>query len=467
MSLQNTHFGPVKIGEMLEGCRTLFFIGIGGINMSSLAELALARGFAVSGSDRTRTALTDELTRAGIKVYYTHSARHLTGVGAVVYTNAIGEDNPEYAAAVKRGLPCISRADFMGYLMRGFTKRIGVAGMHGKSTCTSMLSEIFLDGKTDPTILCGARLRRTGSAYRIGKARKYCLFEACEYMDSFLDFCPNIAVILNIEEEHMDYFSSIEQIRVSFGKYAALVGARGHVVANADDANVRMALEGCRAAVTTFAVNTRRADFTAINLHTEEGKPCFDIMRGGDFFCHVSLGVPGRHNVYNALAATAAASLCGISPEVIAAALGGFMGASRRMEYKGKFCGADVYDDYGHHPTEVRATLEGASKMGYDRVFCVFQPHTYSRLASLYPEFLTAFDDADRVVIAETYAAREVNTYDVTAETLARDLGQKAEYFDSFPAIADFLRQNVFPGDLVVVMGAGDIYKLFAEMGLV
>lgn len=471
MSLKNTHFGAEAIGRMLGSCRHLFFIGIGGINMSSLAILAAKRGFSVSGSDKTRTALTESLAAQGICVFYGHDRAHIaqSEAQAVIYTNAIGADNAEYVAATEKGLPCISRADFMGYLMRGFTHRVGVAGMHGKSTCTSMLAEIFTgSGEYDPTVLCGAQVRALGAAFRIGDARDHFIFEACEYMDSFLDFCPNVAVILNIEKEHMDYFSSLSQIRASFRAYADKTcegGTPGIVIANGDDDNVTAALTGCQSEVIRFGFGSE-ADFTAQNLRAERGLNTFDIVFRGTFFCHVALRVPGRHNVYNALAAAAAAYVCGVSGETIGRALSCFAGARRRMEYKGKFAGADVYDDYGHHPTEIAATLEGVSGMGYRRVFCVFQPHTYSRLAALYDAFLSAFDRADRIIIAETYAAREVNVYPVSAETLARDLGERACYGATFAGITAMLREQVGDGDVIIIMGAGDIYGIFAQMGI-
>ncbi len=464
MSTENTHFGAERIAQMLAGCHHIFFIGIGGINMSALARITRSQGFTVSGSDRSRTALTDALSAEDIHVYYSHNPRHISGVDAVVYTVAIDPDNPELAAAQHRGLPCISRADYLGYLMSSYQRRIGISGMHGKSSCTAMCTQIFLD--SNPTVVCGAEIASIGGACHIGDPGRYFLFEACEYMDSFLDFEPNIAVILNIEMDHVDYFHSLEQIRASFAAFAAKTGKNGYVVANADDANVMQALKDYEGKLVTFGVNTKSADFSATNISLRGGHPGFDIFRGGEFFCHVQLSVPGRHHIYNALAAAAAAAICRMGPARIAEALGAFAGAKRRMEYKGTFCGADVYDDYGHHPTEIVATLDGVRRMGFDRIFCVFQPHTYSRLAELFDDFAQSFLDADRIIIADVYAAREENTTGITSKLLAQTIGQRAEYIDSFEGIAAFLRQNVFEGDVIVVMGAGDTYKLFPLMGL-
>ena len=468
MSTENTHYGAQAIGEMLEGCRHIFFIGIGGINMSALARITKNRGYTVSGSDRQRTPLTEELYREGIHIYYTHDRRHLKEVDAVVYTVAIDPENPELVAAKNKGLPCISRADYLGYLMSAFPRRIGISGMHGKSTCTAMCSQIFVDAKTDPTIVCGAEITAIGGACRIGNSEtsRHFIFEACEYMDSFLDFEPNIAVILNIEMDHVDYFHSMEQIRASFAAFAAKTGPRGYVVANADDENVMAALADYKGKIVTFGAHTKSADFAATNISSRGGKPCFDIVRSGEFFCHIQLNVPGIHNIYNALAAAAVASICRITPKRIADALDNFAGARRRMEYKGVFNGADVYDDYGHHPTEIASTLDGVARMGYDRVFCVFQPHTYSRLSELFNEFAQSFIDADRIIIAEVYAAREENTYGVTSKLLAQTIGRQAEYIDNFEDIVTYLKQSTFEGDVIIVMGAGDTYRLFPLMGL-
>ncbi len=464
MATENTHFGSQAIESMLEGKKHIFFIGIGGINMSALARITANHGYTVSGSDRMRTALTEALKDEGIHVYYSHSPRHIKDVDAVVYTVAIDPNNPELVAAQNKGLPCISRADYLGYLMSSYQRRIGISGMHGKSTCTAMCAEIFLD--SDPTIVCGADIPAIGGACRIGEPGKYFLFEACEYMDSFLDFEPNIAVILNMEMDHVDYFHSMEQIRTSFAAFADKTGPRGYVIANADDANVMESIKNYEGKVITFGVNTKSADYAATNISAKDGKPCFDIFRAGDFFCHIQLNVPGRHNIYNALAAAAVANICRMGPNRIMSALENFGGAKRRMEYKGTFCGADVYDDYGHHPTEIASTLDGVVRMGYDRIFCVFQPHTYSRLSELFHDFARSFLDADRIIVADVYAAREENTYEVSSKLLAQTIGRQAEYIDSFEGIAEYLKQNVFEGDVIIIMGAGDTYRLFPLMGL-
>lgn len=466
MSTPNTHYGAAEISRMLEGCGSIFFIGIGGITMSSFAHISHIRGYRVGGSDRTETELTDRLSECGIEIFYSHDASHIEGYDAVVYTVAVSPDNPEYKAALSRGIPCISRADFLGYLMTGYKRRVGISGMHGKSTCTSMCAMAFCDADGDPTVVSGAELSAMGGAYRIGGHDNF-VFEACEYMDSFLDFNPTIAVILNIEMDHVDYFHSMDQIRASFAKFASITmtGKDGYAVANADDYDVLRALGGYEGHLITFGVRSE-ADFTAENIKYPHGEADFDIYKKGEFFCHVSLGVHGEHNVYNALATAATADLCGISRADIEKGLASFRGAKRRMEFKGTLNGADVYDDYGHHPTEVRTTLEGVSRMGYDRLWCVFQSHTYSRTAELFDDFVRAFDAADRVIFADIYSARETDTLGVSGERLADAVGDKASYLGGLDNIAAHLKENLCKGDVLVVMGAGDIYKLFDKLDL-
>ena len=320
MSTENTHFGAEGIEKMLDGCQSIFFIGIGGINMSSLAHISHLRGYRVGGSDRTRTSLTEKLASQGIEISYDHDAKNVEDYDAVVYTVAISPDNPEYVRAHERGIPCISRADYLGYIMTGYKNRIGVSGMHGKSTCTSMCATVFMQGGADPTVLSGAELDAMEGAYRIGQSENF-IFEACEYMDSFLDFNPSTAIILNVEMDHVDYFHSMEQICDSYAKFASFTGKEGFVIANADNEYIPTVLEGYEGTVITFGVTNKHADYTAINIRYPEGFPEFDVMRRDEFFCHVKLSVTGEHNVYNALAACAAADLAKISPDDISAGL--------------------------------------------------------------------------------------------------------------------------------------------------
>lgn len=460
MATPNTHFGAENIGLMLAECKSIYFIGIGGINMSSLAHISHLRGYRVGGSDREQTALTERLRNEGIEVFYSHSAKNMESYDAVVYTVAISPDNPEYQRAMERGIPCISRADYLGYLMLGYKNRIGVSGMHGKSTCTSMCATVFMEGEADPTVLSGAELDAMGGAYRIGQSENF-IFEACEYMDSFLDFNPSMAIILNIELDHVDYFSSIEQICYSYARFASITGENGTVIANADNEYIPMALEGYEGRIITFGVATKSADYTAINIRYPNGFAEFDVMYKDEFVAHVKLSVTGEHNVYNALAAFVAGHVSGLEPEKIVTGLARFGGAKRRMEFKGTVNGALVFDDYGHHPTEVATTLEGVAKRSADRLFCVFQPHTYTRTYTLMDDFAQSFDSVDRVFIADIYPARETDNLGISGKTLAIRIGEKAEYISGFENIANEINSMLYPNDILVVMGAGDIYKIF------
>ena len=464
MSVSNTHYGAARIADILSGASSLYFIGIGGINMSSLAHISHIRGFRVGGSDQMQTALTDRLTDAGIEIFYSHEASHIEGYDAIVYTVAIAPDNPEYTAALARGIPCISRADFLGYIMTGYRNRVGVSGMHGKSTCTSMCALSFMHAGGDPTVLSGATLAEMGGAYRIG-CEDHFIFEACAYMDSFLDFNPNIAIILNIELDHVDYFKSITQVRRSFSDYAAITGTDGYAVVNGDDDNVRLAMAGYAGTLVTFGLS-EGCDYTAYNIEYVSGMASFDVYFRGEYAAHINLSVPGRHNVYNALAAFAAAMICGLDPDTVAEGLSHYLGAGRRMEYKGKWNEVDVYDDYAHHPTEIAVTLGGFRDMGFGRLFCIYQPHTYSRTAALWDDFVSALSTADRVLMVDIYAAREKDTLGVSSSLLAQAIGDKADYCASFDDAIAILSAEAQPGDAIIVMGAGTVYRIFPLLGL-
>ena len=461
MAIQNTHYGSSLIGEMLKNCRSVYFIGIGGINMSSLAELTARQGYRVGGSDRTETELTRRLAEKGISIFYGHSAAQVEDFDAVVYTVAISEDNPEFLRARERGIPCISRADYLGYVMTAYPWRVGFSGMHGKSSTTSMCAHTMLAAGVDPTVLSGAELREMGGAYHVGEGRHF-VFEACEYMDSFLDFYPTVAVILNVEMDHVDYFKSMDQIRSSFGRYAAKTGKDGYAVVNGDDADAMDSVKDYEGTLVTFGLG-ETVDFRATDLIEQRGRYSFDIWKRGERFGHVSLSVPGRHHVYNALACAAACELGGLSREEILRGISSFTGAARRMEYRGTLGGACVYDDYGHHPTEIRTTLTGAKALPEEggRLLCVYQPHTYSRTVALLEEFSSAFGEADRVFFMDIYAARETNEWGISSEILAERVGERGVYGGSPQRTAGLVLDEIRRGDVLVVMGAGDLYKIY------
>lgn len=458
-----TSYSRERLGEIFSVPRSVYFIGIGGISMSSLAHIALERGCHVSGYDRVPSALTEALEKCGVKIYYELDPSHIDDQDVIVYTAAIKPDNPELARALEYDRVgekyCVYRADFLGWLMSGCKNRIGVAGMHGKSTTTAMLAHIFLSAKLDPTIVLGAVMDEIGGAYRVGSKDTF-IMEACEYQDSFLSFTPNIAVILNIDLDHTDYFSGLDNIIDSFSKYAAIADD-GYAVYNSDSENVLSAMRNYKGKRVTFGLESD-AVFTAGNIVFDHGRAEFDILKKGTLFAHIKLGVTGRHNILNSLAAAAAADICGVPAEAVEKGLASYRGAKRRMEYRGSFTtasGASVplFDDYAHHPTEIRATLSGAKEMGYKRVWVVFQPHTYSRTASLYDEFAKSFVGVN-AVFAPIYAARETNEWGVTSEKLAKDAG--GLYFPTLGEIAGYLRKELRDGDMLIVMGAGDVIKL-------
>ncbi len=437
----------------MDAYHKVFFLGIGGISMSTLAFMAAERGIAVSGSDQREGDMTERLKAAGIKVCIGHNADNLGDAEALVYTAAVKEDNPEFAAARERGIPCIRRADYLGWLMSAYPVRIGVAGMHGKSTATSMVSHIYLAADLDPAIAVGAELSAIGGAYRCGRGDSF-LFEACEYTDSFLSFCPTTAVVLNIDMDHPDYFADLDQIKSSFRRYLALAES---AVVSIDDPNVREVVQDYKGRLITVGVS---GEFSAANLAWESGCARFDILCGGNLCIPgVKLSVPGEHNVIDALCAAAAAYINGVEPEAIAKGLADFHGAHRRFEYRGMIGEARLYDDYAHHPTEIRATLKAAKSAAAGRVVCIFQPHTYSRTAELFDDFAEALAGCDRAVLVDIYAAREVNTYGVSSKQLAEAIPE-ALYCDSFAAAADAVRAMAEKGDLIFTMGAGDVYKI-------
>lgn len=469
MSTPNTHYG-LRLVEMLSSVDAVYFIGIGGISMSSLAMLTLRRGLRVAGYDRTRSDVTGRLEAAGIPVFDQPDASHLDGFGAVVYTVAIGEDHPEYVEAQKRGLPLISRADYLGYLMLSYRHRIGIAGSHGKSTATCMCAQIFMSADADPTVMSGAPMRSMGGAFRLG-GQDSMVFEACEYKDSFLDFNPSVSVILNCELDHVDYFKSMSQIRASFAAFADRAGDEGCVIYNADDAETLSSMQTVCPRRVTFGVADPAADYRAQNVQLRRGYASFDLWHKDRPMGRVSLRVPGEHNVYNALAAAAAAHECGICSRDTIRGLEDFEGAVRRMEYKGKMNGAVVFDDYGHHPTEVRATLREARLLGEGRLICAFQPHTYSRTATLFDDYVDALGVADEIVIAPIYAARETDDCGVSATKLAAAINEKAGKnvalgCEDMALVADALCRLAHPGDTVVVMGAGNIDSVYVGLPL-
>ena len=424
--------------------------------MSSLAAIAVRRGYRVTGSDRAESEATDKLAKLGIEITYAHNAENVIGADAVIFTAAVHDDNPEMAKSVELGIPRIKRAEFLGYIMRDYKTRIGVAGMHGKSTTTSMISEVFIKCGAEPTIVNGVKLAMLDGAYLVG-SKEHFIFEACEYTDSFLSFFPSIAVVLNIDRDHVDYFESMEQTVESFRKYINLAE---NAVVNIDNEYMADAIKGYCGNLITVGTEGKEAEYKAENIIYKNGCGEFDFMHNSKKLGRISLSVPGKHEVLDALVSAAVADICGLDFEKCAKALYEFKGANRRFERTGSFNGIDVYDDYAHHPSEIKTTLEGIVQLGYKKVWCIFQPHTYSRTAGLFDEFSRAFDEVDTVIFADIYAARETDTLGVSSKKLAEAAGEHALYIDSFEKIAAYLKENAEPGDLILTMGAGDVYKV-------
>lgn len=434
----------------------VYLIGIGGISMSALALILAEKGFEVRGYDRTESAVLDTLRQAGVRIWLTDDREAFAGVDLVCFTAAVGPEHPQMRLAAESGARIISRAELLGCLASSYPRSVAVAGTHGKSTTTGMLSHLLLVSPGyDPTVAVGAVLPELGAAYRIGKDENF-LFEACEYKDSFLSFYPKIAVVLNVQLDHTDYFRSLDQMIDSFSQFFSHAGKDGYGIYNLDCENCRRAAAGIQGTAVTFsAEGDPHADYTAQNVDLTGGFARFDVLYRGAFLLHAELGVPGLHNVSNALAATAAAVLCGLSPEEIADGLRTYRGVSRRFEFLREWNGARLYDDYAHHPDEIRATLAAARAMTNGRVICVFQPHNYSRLRDLFEDFCTAFTDADLLVLTKLYAAREAAGAEVSSALLAERTG--AVYLDDKSGIPAYLEQILRPGDTVLLVGAGDI----------
>lgn len=447
--------------------KNIHFIGIGGISMSGLAEVLLSRGFAISGSDWHKSPLTDRLEKDGAVIYEGQTADHITGeLDAVVYTAAIHGDNAEYQRAAELGIPMLSRAQLLGQMMKNYETAIAVAGTHGKTTTTSMLSEILLQTDMDPTISVGGILPSIGGNIRIGYS-DCMLTEACEYTNSFLEFFPTLAVILNIAEDHLDFFKDLADIRNSFRKFAARVPEGGAVVIDTGIENYAEITEGLPCRVITVGP-APESDYRVENIHSHSvDGTVFTVVDRDGAREEITLRVPGSYNVENALAAIAAARELEVSWEAIRAGLAHFGGTDRRFQKKGQFNGVTVVDDYAHHPDEIRATLTAVSEMHYPKVWCVFQPHTYTRTKALFEEFAQALSLADEVVLADIFAARETDDLGISSQMLAerlREMGVSAHYFSTFEEIEKYLFQHCMNGELLITMGAGDIVNVGEAM---
>ena len=432
-------------------------IGIGGVSMAPLAEVLKSIGVNVSGSDMNDSDSVKHLRALGINVTVGHSGDNIKGADFIVRTAAARDDNPEVEAARKAGIPVFERAEAWGYIMRSYKNAVCVSGTHGKTTTTSMVTHIFMHAQADPTVMIGGTLPLLKAGHRVGNGDTI-IMESCEYYNSFHSFSPTIAIILNVDADHLDFFKDLEDVKASFRKFAELVPETGAVVANGDDDNTINALSGIGKRVVTFGVGSS-CDVRAENVYADDNGTSFDLIYNGKPVTTIHLAVPGIHNVKNALAASASALLLGVEPEHIADALSEFHGAGRRFEFKGEYNGAKVYDDYAHHPSELHALLDATLSLDYERVILCFQPHTYTRTKALFNEFVAELKRPHKTYLSEIYAAREKNTIGISSRDLAEHI-PGSEYFATFEELEEQLRKDAKAGDLILTVGAGNIYRV-------
>lgn len=441
----------------------VYFMGIGGISMSGLAEILLEEGFTISGSDMKESALTIQLEEKGVHINYSQVASNITSdIDLIVYTAAIREDNEEWMAARDIGLPMLTRAQLLGQIMDNYSNSIAVAGTHGKTTTTSMVSQVLLEANTDPTITVGGILSAIGGNLRVGNSEVF-ISEACEYTNSFLNFRPKYSIILNVEAEHLDFFKDLDDVRASFKKFVANTRPDGATIINGEIEHYEELIEGHPHSIVTYGFDAR-FDFYAENISFDENAcGVFTAMHHGKELMQVHLNVPGKHNISNALAVIALATLMDIPQDALLFGLRKFGGANRRFQYKGTINGVTVIDDYAHHPTEIAATLSAAANYPHKRLVLVFQPHTYSRTHAFLHEFADILSQVDVLVLADIYAAREKNTIGISSKdllALVQEKGCESYYFPSFEEIEKFLLKNCMNGDLLITMGAGNVVEI-------
>lgn len=448
--------------DILQGVSHIYFAGIGGSGMSPLADILHTQGYRISGSDVNESDNLVRMRSLGISVVMEQVAENITDdIDLFVYTSAVGMDNPELLEAGRRGIPTVERAKLLGFITRRYDRTVAVAGTHGKTTTSSMLSQVLLQGGFDPSVFIGGRLPLIGANGRAGQS-DLMVCEACEFQDHYLSMTPAISIILNIDADHLDYFGSLEGVIASFKNFAKLTSSA--IVVNKDDPHAYKAVEGLDTPVVYYST-TGDAEWTAKNItHINGSYGQYDLYHNGEFFAAITLGVPGEHNIGNSMAVAAAAYLCGASAEQIVAGTADFHGAGRRFEFLGEFGGVTIVDDYAHHPTEIHATIDAAKKLGYNRVWAVFQPFTFSRTVQHLEEFAEVLSEADRAVVCDIMGSREQNTYGVSSEQIT-DRIPNGVYAPTFEDVTRYITENVAEGDLVVTMGGGDIYKCARMIG--
>lgn len=444
---------------------TIHMIGIGGISMSGLAEILKNKGYTVQGSDANDSNIIKKLRENDIKVTIGHNAENIGNASAVIFTAAIKKDNPEYIAAANKNIPLIERSVLLGEITRLFSDTIAIAGTHGKTTTTSMVSTAFIECEKDPTITVGGELPLIDGNYKIGQSN-FLITEACEYVESFLELSPKVSVVLNVEADHLDYYKDINHIKSSFQKFLDKLPKDGFAVLNADDKNSYELFKNTKCNIVSFGINNM-AKYSAQNIIFERDKTYYNLYIANKFISEVILSVPGMHNIYNSLACIAVCDIYKLNLQTVVKSLKDFCGAKRRFEKKGMLNGAEIYDDYAHHPSEIKATLLAAKNRNMKKVWCVFQPHTYSRTKALLNEFANAFYNADNVIITDIYAAREKDTGEIKAQDLVYEIqktSNNAIYIKDFSDIESYLKDNLQTGDILLTIGAGNVYKIGEEL---
>ncbi len=447
--------------------KKVHFIGIGGISMSGLAEILIKNHYKVSGSDMKLSHITSKLIDEGAEINIGHNGDNIKDADLVVYTAAISPENPEYIKAAQLGLPLMDRAEFLGHIMKGHKYNVAVSGTHGKTTTTSMIAHIVLKENVDPTILVGGELDAISGNVLVGNS-DYFITEACEYKESFLKFFPYIGTILNIDADHLDYYKDINHIKETFKKFINIIPKEGYVIVNVEDENVKTILNSdyiCN--IITYGLNDGMLQAKNI-CYNKLGCATYDAYKEGSFLFNINLNVPGEHNVLNSLASIGTALILGFSENSIVCGLSSFNGTHRRFELKGNKDGVTVIDDYAHHPTEIKATLSAAKNYPHNKIYCVFQPHTYSRTLSLFEDFSESFYDMDCLILTDIYAAREKDTGEISSTMLGDRIRSKnvnCENIHSFDEVVQYLKNNLKPGDLLLTLGAGDV-NIIGEMYL-
>ena len=448
----------------LKNKQKIHCIGIGGIGLSAIADILIARGFKVSGSDMNRGETIEKLINDGAEIHIGHKAENIEGADLVIYSAAIGKDNPELVRAEELGIQTVTRAEMLGLLMEQNENSVAVAGTHGKTTTTSMISLILKNADLDPTLLVGGNLHELDGNVRVGNS-SYFVTEACEYMDSFLSLRPKFEIILNIDSDHLDYFKDIDHIVESFEKFTRLVPEDGMIIAYSANPFVSKAVKGMKNVI-TFGLE-ESCDYSAINVEFDHGGlPSYELYKKGEKLGNIKLSIPGEHNILNSLAAVACADIMGVSLDIMKETLEAYKGTERRFDIMGVTKkGAKVVDDYAHHPTEIRATLKAAHNVPHNKMWVIFQPHTYTRTIALFDEFAEAFSEPDGIVLAEIYAAREKNIHKISSSALVPAIKERfpekeVTYFPDFDEIVGFIDRHAKEGDLVITMGAGDVYKI-------